>query len=97
MGFILLKRPFFESPTSKFLFVIYFLNQDIKDGGACKTDASGLPDANCIFFATHDTMAESSYMALPYLTSVTDFCDATGKTVYKKLMGHCLHSFLSFD
>merc|ERR1719500_35521 len=51
--------------------------QDISNGGPCKTLPSGLPDGNCAYYATQESKPNTSYMALPYLTSVTDFCDTT--------------------
>ena len=49
-------------------------------GGGCQKDGDGLPDGNCFFYATQDTLAASSYMALPYLNTVSSFCDDTGIT-----------------
>merc|ERR1719391_1523219 len=51
--------------------------QDISTGGSCKYLPSGLPDGNCIFYATQETAATSSYMSLPYLSSNVNFCDST--------------------
>jgi hypothetical protein len=48
-------------------------------GGGCRRDGDGVPDENCFFYATQDTQSNSSYMALPYLNSVTSFCDDGGE------------------
>ena len=49
---------------------------DLLTGGSCDTDpSSGLPDSRCYFFPDADNQVASSYMALPFLDSVTDFCD----------------------
>ncbi len=50
----------------------------MQNGGGCQRDANGLPDGNCFFYATQETAASSSYMSLPYLNSVTSFCDDAG-------------------
>ena len=38
---------------------------------------SGLPDSHCYFFPKAESTVASSYMALPFLDSVSDFCDET--------------------
>ena len=49
---------------------------DVVTGGDCSTDpSSGRPDDNCYFLPDPANTANSSYMALPFLDSVTDFCD----------------------
>jgi len=46
------------------------------DGTDCQTDGlTGLPDGNCYFIPHPNNTVKSSYMALPFLDSVTDFCD----------------------
>lgn len=63
----------------------FYLCNNIKDvlsSGACRKDASGLPDGNCVFYATQDSTVTSSLMALPYLTKNVNFCDdLTGKSI----------------
>ena len=52
--------------------------RDIVTGGECNNNPdSGLPDSSCYFFPRVDNTVASSYMALPFLDSVTDFCDET--------------------
>jgi len=52
--------------------------RDVVSGGECTMDPeSGLPDSNCYFFPKTESTVASSYMALPFLDSVTDFCDET--------------------
>ena len=51
---------------------------DLVTGGDCSLDPlSGIPDDNCYFVPDSDNTANSSYMALPFLDSVTEFCDTT--------------------
>merc|ERR1719239_1787753 len=53
-------------------------SRDVVTGGECSNDPdSGLPDSNCYFFPRVESTVASSYMALPFLDSVTDFCDQT--------------------
>ena len=50
--------------------------KDIFTGGDCSVDpVSGLPDNHCYYFPSADNKVASSYMALPFLDTVTDFCD----------------------
>ena len=52
--------------------------RDVVTGGECSNDPdSGLPDSHCYFFPKAESTVASSYMALPFLDSVTDFCDQT--------------------
>merc|ERR1712172_122250 len=52
--------------------------RDVATGGECTVDPeSGLPNANCYFIPKAEATVASSYMALPFLDSVTDFCDET--------------------
>merc|ERR1719341_1473372 len=52
--------------------------RDVVTGGDCSNDPdSGLPDSHCYFFPSVESTVASSYMALPFLDSVTDFCDQT--------------------
>ena len=51
------------------------LIKDIISNGACKRDLNGLPDGNCVFYATQDSDVTSSLMALPYLSTNVNFCD----------------------
>ena len=52
--------------------------RDVITGGECNNDPdSGLPDNHCYFFPRPESTVASSYMALPFLDSVTDFCDET--------------------
>ena len=51
---------------------------DLRTGGPCAYDeATSLPDEHCMFYADQETAATASYMALPYLDSVQNFCDLT--------------------
>eukprot|EP00090_Calanus_glacialis_P010249 TRINITY_DN18632_c0_g1_i4.p1 TRINITY_DN18632_c0_g1~~TRINITY_DN18632_c0_g1_i4.p1 ORF type:complete len:980 (-),score=267.96 TRINITY_DN18632_c0_g1_i4:71-3010(-) len=51
-------------------------SKDISTGGVCTDDAAtGLPNEKCYFLPDKDNQVASSYMALPFLDSVTDFCD----------------------
>ena len=51
-------------------------SRDVATGEACGVDSdSGLPDSRCYFFPNINNQVTSSYMALPFLDSVTDFCD----------------------
>merc|ERR1711971_469223 len=53
-------------------------SRDVVTGGECTVDPeSGLPNANCYFIPKAESTVASSYMALPFLDSVTDFCDET--------------------
>merc|ERR1711971_216439 len=53
-------------------------SRDVVTGGECSNDPdSGLPDSRCYFFPRVEGTVASSYMALPFLDSVTDFCDQT--------------------
>ena len=51
--------------------------KDIETGAACalSSDGSGVPNANCMFYATQDSSLTSSLMALPYLSPNVNFCD----------------------
>merc|ERR1712226_897879 len=52
--------------------------RDVFHGGNCTTDPeTGIPDSHCYFFPDKESHVASSYMALPFLDSVTDFCDET--------------------
>ena len=51
-------------------------------GGQCTYTADQLPDENCYYYVTEQTSASSSYMALPYLSAVQNFCDATEDQVH---------------
>ena len=52
--------------------------RDVLTGGECSNDPdSGLPDSHCYFLPRAENTVASSYMALPFLDSVTDFCDQT--------------------
>ena len=51
---------------------------DARTGGPCAYDeATSLPEEHCMFYADQATAATASYMALPYLDSVKNFCDIT--------------------
>ena len=51
---------------------------DLETGGECSTDPlTGRPDSNCYFLPDQANTANSSYMALPFLESITDFCDSS--------------------
>jgi len=58
--------------------------QDIETGAACalSSDGSGLPNANCMFYATQDSSLTSSLMALPYLSTNVNFCDDDENSFY---------------
>jgi len=62
--------------------MIYGYEQDVKTGGQCKNGDNNLPDENCMFFVTQQTSATASYMALPYLSSVQNFCDNTEELMH---------------
>ena len=50
--------------------------RDVVSGGPCTDDSAiGLPNNHCYFYPDADNTVGSSYMALPFLDSVTDFCD----------------------
>ena len=51
-----------------------FYFRDISDGGACKNNPmTGAPDSNCVFIisSTENGEVGSSYMAVPFLPSVS--------------------------
>ena len=53
-------------------------------GGDCSTDPdTGEPDLNCYFLPDQNNTADSSYMALPFLNSITDFCDASEELLHQ--------------
>jgi len=53
---------------------------DVSTGGDCTNDPStGLPNEKCYFIPNPENQVVSSYMALPFLESVTDFCDDTSE------------------
>ena len=56
-----------------------FYYRDSVTGGTCNFDPqTNLPDADCVFVANGDNSdIKSSYMAAPFLESVTDFCNNT--------------------
>merc|ERR1719239_764241 len=57
--------------------------RDVVTGGECSNDPdSGLPDSNCYFFPRVESTVASSYMALPFLDSVADFCDETEANIH---------------
>ncbi len=60
------------------------LCRDLLTGGECSADAAtGLPDANCIFYPDGDnSLIRTSMMAAPFLESVGE----------KKLLGKSLNS-----
>ena len=61
---------------------LYGYEQDVRTGGQCTRDADNLPDGNCMFYVTQETSASASYMALPYLSSVQNFCDNTEENIH---------------
>jgi len=61
---------------------IYGYEQDVKTGGQCTRDADNLPDQNCMYYVSQQTSASSSYMALPYISSVQNFCDNTEENIH---------------
>ena len=57
---------------------------DVNTGGECQVEpSSGLPDFSCYFLPRVDNLVTSSYMALPFLDSVTDFCDETETNLHQ--------------
>ena len=57
---------------------------DVNTGGECQVEPrSGLPDFSCYFLPRVDNLVTSSYMALPFLDSVTDFCDETETNLHQ--------------
>ena len=57
---------------------------DLVSGGDCSTDPdTGEPDLNCYFLPDQNNTADSSYMALPFLNSITDFCDASEELLHQ--------------
>jgi len=57
---------------------IYGYEQDLVTQGQCTySQETGLPDHNCYYYVTEQTMATSSIMSLPYLSQNTQFCDST--------------------
>jgi len=62
--------------------MIYGYEQDIKTGGQCSNGDNGMPDENCMFFVSQQTSATASYMALPYISSVQNFCDNTEELMH---------------
>ena len=51
--------------------------RDLRTGGLCSRDEDDLPDEHCMFYVDQETAATASYMALPYLHTVENFCDMT--------------------
>ena len=51
--------------------------RDLRTGGLCSREEDDLPDEHCMFYVDQETAATASYMALPYLDSVKNFCDIT--------------------
>ena len=51
--------------------------RDLRTGGLCSRDEDDLPDEHCMFYVDQETAATASYMALPYLDTVQNFCDMT--------------------
>ena len=63
--------------SNQLIYSFYF--RDSVTGGTCNFDPqTNLPDADCVFVANGDNSdIKSSYMAAPFLKSVTDFCNNT--------------------
>ena len=61
---------------------MYGYEQDVRTGGKCTYNDDNLPDGNCMFYVTQETSASASYMALPYLSSVQNFCDNTEENIH---------------
>ena len=51
--------------------------RDLRTGDLCSRDEDDLPDEHCMFYVDQETAATASYMALPYLDTVENFCDMT--------------------
>ena len=61
---------------------LFGYEQDVRTGGQCTRGSDNLPDENCMYYVTQQTSASSSYMALPYLSSVQNFCDNTEENIH---------------
>ena len=61
---------------------LFGYEQDVRTGGQCTRGSDNLPDENCMYYVTQQTSASSSYMALPYLSSVQNFCDQTEENIH---------------